>query len=130
MVLTQVPNAPILSAQSKPRVRGGLRKKLIWDCFMSDSPVPFLDLSLQIAPLRDEIIRGIADVCDAGHFVHGPPCQRLEASIANYCDVSHAIGCASGSDALLLALMALDVGPSATRSHPIVDLWRTDLLEL
>lgn len=53
----------------------------------------------------------MARVYDSGAFVLGPEVKQLEANVAEYCRVRHAIGCASGSDALLLALMALDIGP-------------------
>ena len=47
----------------------------------------------------------------SGRFVLGPDCEQLEQSLASYCQVPHAVACASGSDALLLALMAYDIGP-------------------
>ncbi len=75
------------------------------------SPVPLLDVSRQYAPLREEIIRAIERVCDSGRFVLGPDCEQLEQRLAEYCQVPHAVACASGSDALLLALMAVGVGP-------------------
>lgn len=75
------------------------------------APVPMLDVNRQNAPLQAEIERAIAEVVRAGAFVHGPACRAFEEAAAAYCGVEHAIGCASGSDALLLALMALDVGP-------------------
>ncbi|MCA9178355.1 MAG: DegT/DnrJ/EryC1/StrS family aminotransferase [Planctomycetales bacterium] len=73
--------------------------------------VPLLDVGRGNRVVRDEIREAIQAVCDSGRFLHGPECGGLEASIAEYCKVDHAIGCASGSDALLLALMALDIGP-------------------
>ncbi len=73
--------------------------------------VPLLDMNRQHAPLRDEIRAAIDHVCDSGRFILGPDCERLEQSLAEYCGVKHAIACASGSDALLLALMALEIGP-------------------
>ncbi len=73
--------------------------------------VPLLDLGRQHAGLRDEILAALGRVCDSGGFVLGPEVTRLEQQLAGYCGVGHAVGCASGSDALLLALMALDVGP-------------------
>jgi len=73
--------------------------------------VPLLDLQRQHAPLRGEILATLAKVYDSGAFVLGPEVKQLEANVARYCGVRHAIGCASGSDALLLALMALEVGP-------------------
>ena len=50
-------------------------------------------------------------MCQSGAFVLGPEVKNLEQAVASYCRVKHAVGCASGSDALLLALMASDVGP-------------------
>jgi dTDP-4-amino-4,6-dideoxygalactose transaminase len=69
-----------------------------------------LDVRRQNARLRTELAAAIDRVCDSGAFVHGPACQEFERAMAEYCGVTHAIGCASGSDALLLALMAIGVG--------------------
>jgi dTDP-4-amino-4,6-dideoxygalactose transaminase len=74
-------------------------------------PVPLLDLGRQHHPLLDEITSAIRRVCQSGAFVLGPEVKNLEQALAAYCQVKHAIGCASGSDALLLALMAYDIGP-------------------
>ena len=73
--------------------------------------VPLLDLQTQYASLRDEMRPAIERVLESQRFVLGDEVRRLENSIAEYCRTKHAVGCASGSDALLLALMALDVGP-------------------
>ena len=73
--------------------------------------VPLLDLSLQHAPLREEILAELTRVVDSQRFIGGPDIAELEASIAAYCGTKYAIGCASGSDALFLALLALGVGP-------------------
>ena len=62
------------------------------------------------APLRDEILAALAQVVDSGRFLHGPECRALEAEVARRCQVPRAISCASGSDALLLAMMALGIG--------------------
>jgi dTDP-4-amino-4,6-dideoxygalactose transaminase len=78
---------------------------------VSSAPVPMLDVNRQNAPLQAEIERAIAEVARTGAFIHGPACRQFEEQMAAYCGVEHAIGCASGSDALLLALMALDIGP-------------------
>ncbi len=77
----------------------------------TSSPVPMLDVKRQNAPLRTEIEAAIGEVIESGAFVHGPACRDFEAAMADYCDTKFAIGCASGSDALLLALMALEIGP-------------------
>jgi dTDP-4-amino-4,6-dideoxygalactose transaminase len=73
--------------------------------------VPLLDVGRGNHPLREEFLAAMAQVIDSGRFLHGPEVTALENSVAQLCHVEHAIGCASGSDALLLALMALDIGP-------------------
>ena len=71
--------------------------------------VPLLALDRQYAQLREEIREAIGRVCDSGRFVLGPDVATLEAELATALDVPHVISCASGSDALLLALMALGI---------------------
>jgi dTDP-4-amino-4,6-dideoxygalactose transaminase len=71
--------------------------------------VPLLALDRQYAVLRDEIRSALDRVCDSGKFVLGPDVHDLEADLARSLGVPHVISCASGSDALLLALMALDI---------------------
>ena len=71
--------------------------------------VPLLDLQAQYVSLRDDLQRAVERVMKSQRFVLGDEVCALESDIAGYCESKHAIGCASGSDALLLALMALDV---------------------
>jgi dTDP-4-amino-4,6-dideoxygalactose transaminase len=71
--------------------------------------VPLLDLGRQHSGLKAEILAALGRVCDSGGFVLGAEVTQLEQQLATYCQAKHAIGCASGSDALLLALMALDI---------------------
>lgn len=73
--------------------------------------VPLLDLKEQNDALRPEIEAALARVLDTNGFILGAEVAALENELAEYCGVKHTIGCASGSDAILLALMALDVGP-------------------
>ncbi|HEY4309831.1 MAG TPA: DegT/DnrJ/EryC1/StrS family aminotransferase [Pirellulales bacterium] len=73
--------------------------------------VPLIDMNRQYQPLAAQITEAVGRVLASGRFVLGPDCQALEKSIAAYAHVPHAIACASGSDAILLALMALDIGP-------------------
>jgi len=73
------------------------------------SNVPLLDVNRGNSLLRDEILASIAQVVDSGRFLHGPQVGELECTIAGICQTKQAIACASGSDALLLALMALDI---------------------
>lgn len=75
------------------------------------SSVPLLDVNRGNAMLRGEIMEAIARVVDSGRFLHGPDVSRLEESMAAICASRYAVSCASGSDALLLALMAYEVGP-------------------
>ncbi len=74
------------------------------------SSVPLLDVGRGYRELREEILTAIARVCDSGQYVLGPDVTELEQNLAQYCGVEHAVACASGSDALLLALMAVGVG--------------------
>jgi len=72
--------------------------------------VPFLDLKVQYAAIKDEIRRVIDEVCDSQQFILGSRVRGLEDEIARYCAIRHAVGVSSGTDALLLALMALGIG--------------------
>ncbi len=71
--------------------------------------VPLLDLKEQHAALREELHAAIDRVIDSQQFILGPDVRLLEEEVARYTETRYAVGCASGSDALLLALMALDV---------------------
>ncbi len=73
--------------------------------------VPLLDLKAQYATIRDEIELVVREVFESQQFILGPQVKTFEESIASCCGTKHAIGCASGTDAILLALMALGVGP-------------------
>lgn len=75
------------------------------------SSVPLLDVCRGNAPLKDEIMGLLSEAIDTGRFIGGAHCKSLEDSVANISNTEFAIGCASGSDALLLALMALNIGP-------------------
>ena len=73
--------------------------------------VPLLDLQAQYATIRTTIRDVIDRVCESQHFILGPEVQALEEAVAAFCGVRFAIGVSSGTDALLAALMALEVGP-------------------
>jgi len=75
------------------------------------TPIPLCDLRAQLAPIRGEIQAAIDAVLDSQAFIMGPQVGEFEKQAAAYCSCTHAIGCSSGSDALLLALMAMGVGP-------------------
>jgi dTDP-4-amino-4,6-dideoxygalactose transaminase len=73
-------------------------------------PVPLLDLKAQHGLIRDEVIAAFSAVVDAQLFILGEPVERLERLVAELSHTRHAIGCANGTDALLLAMRALDIG--------------------
>jgi dTDP-4-amino-4,6-dideoxygalactose transaminase len=72
--------------------------------------VPLLDLTAQYRPIRKEILAAITRVCDSQHFVMGAEVEALERELSAYLGVGHAVAVSSGTDALLLALMALGIG--------------------
>ena len=73
--------------------------------------VPLLDLKAQFAQIRSEVMSVIESVCASQQFILGGHVRGLEQDLARYCGAAHAIGVSSGTDALLVALMALGVGP-------------------
>jgi len=73
--------------------------------------IPILDLSAQHQQIAGEIEAAVARVLNSQKFILGPEVQEFERELAPYCQCAEAVGCASGSDALLLALMACGVGP-------------------
>lgn len=72
---------------------------------------PFLDLKAQFASIREEVMSAITEVLESQHFILGPEVDAFEREISAHTGARFAIGCASGSDALLLALLALEVQP-------------------
>src|SRR4051812_23435826 len=79
-------------------------------------PVPLLDLKAQHKNIRDEVVGAMMEVVDAQLFILGEPVAKLEEDVAALSHTKHAIGCASGTDALLLALRALDI----ERGHEVI----------
>lgn len=73
--------------------------------------VPLLDLKLQYQTIKEEINEALLNVAESQIMIFGPEVAKLEESLAEYCGTKHAIVCSSGTDALLMALMALDIKP-------------------
>src|SRR5579871_4434461 len=73
--------------------------------------VPMLDLGRQYAQIRDEILAALERVCASQHFILGPEVEALEREVAAFVGTSDAVGCASGTDALWLALLGAGVQP-------------------
>jgi dTDP-4-amino-4,6-dideoxygalactose transaminase len=78
---------------------------------MTQMPVPLFDLSKQHANLRPELMAAFTRVLDTNQFLFGPELEQFEANCAKYLNVKHAIGVSSGTDALLMALLALGIKP-------------------
>jgi len=77
----------------------------------NSQPVPMLDFSRQFTELRQELLAAMEAVCLSQQFILGPQVASFEEAAATACAVPHAIGCASGTDAIWLALAAANVGP-------------------
>src|SRR6201988_5578661 len=78
---------------------------------VEERPIPFIDLAAQRRRLGRAIDDAVARVLAHCQFIQGPEVRALEAELAAICGARHAIGCASGTDALLLVLMAWEIGP-------------------
>jgi dTDP-4-amino-4,6-dideoxygalactose transaminase len=87
--------------------------------------VPLLDLTAQYAPLRDEVLAAITRVCDSQRFILGAEVDTFERELAGQLGVAHAIGVSSGTDAILAALMALDIGPGDEVVTPTYSFFAT-----
>ena len=74
-------------------------------------PVPLLDLRAQYATIRDEVRAALDAVIESQHFILGPEVEALEREVAEYSQCAHGVGVSSGTDALLIALMAIDLRP-------------------
>lgn len=77
----------------------------------ANAPFPFLDLKAQFASIREEVMSAISRVMESQQFILGPEVKQLEGEIASKLGAKYAVGCASGTDALILALMAAGIGP-------------------
>lgn len=73
--------------------------------------LPFIDLKYQYKRIENDVLAGIRRVLDSGHFILGEEVAELEKQLAEYVGTKYVLGCSSGTDALLLALMAMEIGP-------------------
>ncbi|MBC8313012.1 MAG: DegT/DnrJ/EryC1/StrS family aminotransferase [Candidatus Cloacimonetes bacterium] len=72
--------------------------------------VPMLDLNAQYEPIKEDVLDAMREVFESKRFINGPQITELEEKIAEYCHCKYAIGVTSGTDAILISLMALDIG--------------------
>jgi dTDP-4-amino-4,6-dideoxygalactose transaminase len=87
--------------------------------------VPLLDLTLQYQPIRTQVLAAMTRVADSQRFILGPEVEEFEREIARMIGVEHAVGVSSGTDALLVALMALGIGPGAEVITPTYSFFAT-----
>src|SRR5580658_9090870 len=78
------------------------------------APVPMLDLKRQYESIKDDVAAAVEDVLTSQHFIGGPALDAFERDSAEYLGVRASVGCASGTDALWLALQACGVGPDSS----------------
>ncbi len=91
----------------------------------------FIDLAAQQRRIRKQIEANITTILDHGQYVMGPEIKELEKRLSEYVGVKHAIGCGSGTDALLMALMAIDVGPGdAVFTSPFTFIATAEVISL
>jgi len=73
--------------------------------------IPFVDLKTQYQSMKSEIDAAISEVVETCMFVQGPAVQKCEAELSEFLNVKHSVSCSSGTDAIVIALMALNIGP-------------------
>ena len=97
-------------AKRMPEGRKRNRNRILTEEAMDNTPIPMLDLKAQYLNLKPELDAAVLRVVESTQFINGPDVEAMENEIAQYCRANYCIGVSSGSDALLVSLMALDIG--------------------
>ena len=92
---------------------------------MKKTPVPFIDLKPVTRLLGEDAIMAFHRTLDSCEFINAPAVERFEEALAKYLEVPHVVACASGTDALILALRAWGIGPGMTVAMPNLTFWAT-----
>lgn len=92
---------------------------------MTKTVIPMIDLAAQHAEIEEELLQGFAEVMASGRFVLGEPVTAFETELAKLCEIRHAVSCNSGTDALWLALQALEIGPGDAVLCPAFSFFAT-----
>src|ERR1700712_1695995 len=101
----------IARGETSKRVNHAIKQTPATRVRMSDKkPIPFLDLKAQQARIAVDLRRRLDVVLEHCQFILGPEVGELEAELAKFCGAAHCVGVSSGTDALMIALMAEDIG--------------------
>ena len=93
--------------------------------------IPFIDLQAQYQKYKPEIDEAVQNVLNSSQYIMGPQIKKLEDELASYTGTKHAIACSSGTDALLIALMAMDIKPGdEVITTPFTFISTTEVLSL
>ena len=98
---------------------------------VADKKIQFIDLEAQQSQIRERINERINRLLDHGKYIMGPEVQELEEALEKYFGAKHCVSCTSGTDALLMGLMAYDVGPGgAIFTTPFTFIATTEVITL
>ncbi|HXB96694.1 MAG TPA: DegT/DnrJ/EryC1/StrS family aminotransferase, partial [bacterium] len=113
------------AAKAKPKAKPKAKAKPKPKAAKAPLGVPLIDLPAQVKPLHKAILKDWSAALAAGAYINGPHGKAFEAELAAFLGVKHVVGCNSGTDALLLAVRALGVGPGDEVLMPAFSFFAT-----